>query len=230
MLDKNISTNSIVLSRINYGEKDRILTVLTPDKGKLRLLAKSVRSGKSKLAGGIELFSENHIVLVRGRSEMFTLTSAKMINFYADNITKDIKKSEFAYTILKNINKLTPDGEGSEYYPYVLDILGQLDNPEVSLNQLKTWFNLKILDLNGSTPNLKTLRDGQSLPSGEKYNFDYDEHCFFVSKNGDFSPDHIKVLRYFNEREKFKSISGCPDDLVSSCSLLTERLVDSLLD
>jgi len=39
------------LSRTDYGEADRILTVLTPDYGKLRLLAKGVRKVKSKLGG-----------------------------------------------------------------------------------------------------------------------------------------------------------------------------------
>ena len=54
---KQLVTEVIILARTDYGEADRILTVLSPEYGKLRLLAKGVRRVKSKLAGGIELFS-----------------------------------------------------------------------------------------------------------------------------------------------------------------------------
>lgn len=225
MLEKNISDDAIVLSRVNFGEKDRILTVMTPNHGKLKVVAKSVRSASSKLAGGIELFAENHFVLVRGRSEMFTLTSAKMKNFFGTNIPKNIKKSEYAYGVLKNVNKLTPDGVGGEYYSYLLDNLKNLNEDNVDMDQLKVWFNLKVLKLTGSTPNLKTLKDGQPIPADKKYSFDYDNHCFFVSPDGDLPPEAVKILRYFNDRETFKPISNCPDETTSQCCVLTDRLV-----
>ncbi|MBI5357305.1 DNA repair protein RecO [Candidatus Saccharibacteria bacterium] len=224
MLEKNISDDAIVLSRVNFGEKDRILTVITPNHGKLKLVAKSVRSSGSKLAGGIELFSENHIVLVRGRSDMFTLISSKMKNFFGNNTPKDIKKSEYAYNSLKSVNKLTPDGAGGEYYSYLLENLKKINENDVDINQLKIWFSLKILKLTGSTPNLKTLKDGQPIPADEKYSFDYDNHCFFVDQNGNFTSDSIKILRYFDGRETFKPISNCPNDAISKCCVLTDRL------
>lgn len=228
MQEKNISDNILVLSRTNYGEKDRILTALTAGHGKVKVIAKSVRAGSSRLAGGIELLAENHVVLVRNKSEMFTLTSAKMKKYFGTNIAKDIKKSELAYHFLKTVNKLTPDGEGSEYYPYILDCLRELDNPDTDQQQLKIWFNLKILDLNGSSPNLNTLKDGQALSSGQKYSFDYDNHCYFIGGNDDFTPDHIKILRYFKDAKNFKPIQNCSEELTSKCSLLTDRLTTQL--
>jgi DNA repair protein RecO (recombination protein O) len=47
------NTQGVVLTRINYAEADRILTVLTEDFGKVSLIAKGTRKEKSKLAGGI---------------------------------------------------------------------------------------------------------------------------------------------------------------------------------
>jgi DNA repair protein RecO (recombination protein O) len=44
-------TTAIVLTRVDYGEADRIVTVLTPDAGKLSLIAKGCAKGK-KQAGG----------------------------------------------------------------------------------------------------------------------------------------------------------------------------------
>ena len=48
-------TQAIVLRRTNFGEADRILTLLTP-LGQRGAMARGVRREKSKLAGGIELF------------------------------------------------------------------------------------------------------------------------------------------------------------------------------
>jgi len=58
---KKIVTSAIVLSRINFGEADKIVTFITPSSGKLSCIARGARKIKSKLAGGIELFSVNTI-------------------------------------------------------------------------------------------------------------------------------------------------------------------------
>jgi DNA repair protein RecO (recombination protein O) len=72
---QQLQTRGIILSRTDFGEADRILTVLTPQQGKLRLMAKGVRKIKSKLAGGIELFSVSDITYIRGKGELGTLIS-----------------------------------------------------------------------------------------------------------------------------------------------------------
>ena len=74
---KTISTQAIVLKRSNYREADRILRVITPDRGKISLIAKAVRKPKSKLAGGIELFSVNEISYIEGKSDLSTLVSSR---------------------------------------------------------------------------------------------------------------------------------------------------------
>ena len=46
---KHINTTGVVLGRINYREADRIIKVITPDFGKVSLMARGVRKIKSKL-------------------------------------------------------------------------------------------------------------------------------------------------------------------------------------
>ena len=57
-----------MLSRFELGEADRVLTVLTPDYGKLRIIAKGVRRPTSRLGGSLEPFAELRIALSRGRT------------------------------------------------------------------------------------------------------------------------------------------------------------------
>ena len=75
--NKDYRTLGFVLRRTNYGEADRILNIITP-KGKISAIAKAARKEKSKLAGGIEMFSLTDLNIHQGRSEFAIITGAKM--------------------------------------------------------------------------------------------------------------------------------------------------------
>ena len=64
---KTTRTQAIVLRRTNYGEADRVLQILTPD-GKFSVMARGARREKSRLNGGIELFSISEVVIGEGKS------------------------------------------------------------------------------------------------------------------------------------------------------------------
>ena len=97
---KQLSTRAIILKRISFGEADRILTVITPDYGKVSLLAKGVRRSKSKLAGGLELFSVSSITYIDGRSELKTVVSTQLLKHFG-GVVKDIKTT-MIYTHVTN--------------------------------------------------------------------------------------------------------------------------------
>lgn len=61
-------TEAIVLRHSEFGEADRLLTVYTPELGKLRLLAKGVRKSRSRKAGHLELFTKTELLVARGRN------------------------------------------------------------------------------------------------------------------------------------------------------------------
>ena len=225
----DISDRAIILNRLDYGEKDRIITFLTAENGKLKAIAKSVRSPKSKLAGGIELFAENHLMLLSGKSDLCTLTSSRMQTYFG-NITKDMDRTMYAYVCLKNINKLTVDNGGSEYYPDLLHVLKALNNKDLPTDQIKLWFSLKLLKHIGVSPNLKTLSNDKPLPLAENYNFDMDHQCFFVHPEGMYSQDHIKVLRFFNDKNQFSPINSCPDRVFADLNRLADVMMQDHLN
>ncbi len=61
-------TDAIVLSRFDLGEADRVLTLITPEHGKLKAIAKGIRRPSSRLGGSLEPFAELRVVLARGRT------------------------------------------------------------------------------------------------------------------------------------------------------------------
>jgi DNA repair protein RecO (recombination protein O) len=191
---KQLVTQGIILSRTDYGEADRILTLLTPDQGKLRLLARGVRRVKSKLAGGIELFSISNITFVRGRGDIGTLISTRLVKYYS-RIVQDLERTMAGYELIKQINKVTEDEPGPEYFELLKNTFEALDDPEIPLPLVRLWFSARLLRLSGHSPNLQTDAAGQKLDPKNIYDFDLEQMCFVPSDSGKFTASHIKFLR-----------------------------------
>jgi len=189
-----LNAQGIVLARTDYGEADRILTVLTPGYGKLRLMAKGVRRVKSKLAGGIELFSISDITFIRGRSEIGTLVSARLIRHYG-RIIGDITRVQLGYELIKQLNKITEDEPEQAYFELLEHAFAALDDTNIDEPLIRLWFDAQLLRLGGHSPNLETDINGQTLRSEAMYVFDFDVMAFQSRADGPFTADHIKFLR-----------------------------------
>ena len=190
-------TEAIVLKRLNYGEADRIVTVLTPEQGKLSLVARGVRRPKSKLAGGIELFSISSLTYLKGRSDLSRLISARLERHYG-NIVQALDRVQLGYELIKQLDRATEDNPEPEYF-YVLDqALQALNTAAVSTELIRFWFGCQLLHFSGEEPNLREDIMGQPLQADQRYQFDLDNMAFAPArqrKTGHFAADHIKVLR-----------------------------------
>lgn len=192
---RQLVTKAIILSRTDYGEADRILTLLTPEFGKLTLLAKGVRRIKSKLAGGIELFSVSEITFIKGRGDMGTLVSTRLITHY-EHIVTDLSRTLLGYELIKQLHKATEDEPEPAYFLLLQQAFEALDNLTVPIPLIKFWFAAQLLTLNGHMPNLHTDDKGGKLQPDKRYEFSPDVMAFFYSPHhGRFEAVHIKFLR-----------------------------------
>lgn len=191
---KQLVTRGIVLGRTDFGEADRIITLLTPDQGKLRLMARGVRRAKSKLAGGIELFSVSDITFIRGRGEIGTLISSRLQTHYG-RIVRDITRVQLGYELLKQLDRAVEDEPEPEYFALLEQALAALDDPAIDLELIRLWFEASLLRLAGHAPNLSTDVAGNKLAADQTYNFDFDNMTFAPHTSGGFTADYIKVLR-----------------------------------
>jgi len=221
-----ILTTAIVLARTDFQEADRILTLLTPDHGKLKVIAKGVRRPRSKLAGGIELLSVSNVTVLPGRGDMGTLISSRLITHYG-TIVQDIQRTMLAYDLLKRINRVTEDEPGEEYFTLLQRSLEALNDLELSMELTELWFTMQLLHITGHAPNLKTDSEGQPLESDQHYLFDFENMSFRVQKDGPFQANHIKLLRlsYATDRPTvLKQVTGA-----GTCAPILLKLTKNLL-
>ena len=140
-------TQAIVLRRTNFGEADRILTLLTP-LGQRGAMARGVRREKSKLAGGIELFGVSDVVLQQGKGDLATLTSARLIHFYR-NILADYDRLQFGYEVVKYVERASRDVDEPEWFDVVQSVFAGLDALSVQLQLTQVWFYIHYASLTG---------------------------------------------------------------------------------
>lgn len=205
-------TTGIILSRTNYGEADRIIKLLTPDSGKISLLARGVRKPKSKMAGGIELFSVSSITYIRGRGELGTLVSTRLEKHYG-TIVKQIDRVQLGYDLIKVLDRATEDEPESEYFDLLQQAFEALDDPSVGVALIRFWFSTQLLQLAGHAPNLQTDSTGAALASDKSYTFDFDAVSFAEQSGGKFGAAHIKFLRLSfagNAPRTLQQIAGGP--------------------
>ena len=193
-MSENIRTKAFVLRRTNYGEADRILSLLTED-GFVSAIAKSVRKEKSRLAGGIELFCMSDITYVTGKNNsLCTLTSARMLEHY-DSIAVDLRKLELASSILRNVARVAEASEGPGYFRLVHESLRAINTSD-NLMLIESWFLLNFARTGGEDINFSLDTDGHPLAEDMTYVWDMREQALRPQIGGNIGASVIKILRF----------------------------------
>lgn len=187
-----LKTEGFVLRRTNYGEADRILNIITPH-GKVAAIAKGVRRERSKLAGGVELFSLVELNIHLGRGELGVVTSARMKKYYA-RILNDYARVELATSVLKRIDRVAEGSDNPELFGIVSECLSAIDGG-VSLDLVESWWLLNMCRAAGEDINLYRDVNGKKLQPDGRYVYDAFEKAFMESVNGEYGANEIKTMR-----------------------------------
>jgi DNA repair protein RecO len=220
---KTIRTKAIVIRRTNYGEADRILQLLTPEYGKLSVMARGVRREKSKLAGGIELFATSDITVTSGKGDLSILTGSRLVKFYG-GIMHDYDRLTFGYEVLKQVSRAADAIDEPAFYDLLEQGFMYLEDSDIQLNFVRVWFWLQLGILLGHGLNLSTDDSGMKLVEDARYNFDESQGVFAYRENGRFTSDHIKLLRLMSAQSPkvATKVQGAAE-LLEDCLWVAER-------
>ncbi|MEX1020799.1 MAG: DNA repair protein RecO [Litorilinea sp.] len=202
-------SHALILRRRDYSEADRILTVLTPHRGKQELIAKGIRKTSSRKAGHLELYTHTSLMLAEGRT-WDVVTEVSTVESYR-KIREDLEKiSQAGY--LCELADAFSESEDENLPLWDLVILGlrALNDDWGPCNgpMLLRWFVLHLLSLTGFQPQLfhciacetplepvlnrLDLAAGGVICPNCAYNMDTAETI---------EPDVLKVLRYLQSND-----------------------------
>ncbi|MBM2824705.1 MAG: rep/recomb RecO protein [Dehalococcoidales bacterium] len=150
---RTYQTEAIIIKKTRLGEADRILTLYTPEMGKIQAVAKGVRRPRSKLTGHLELLTHSLVSLARGRN-LDTITGSQSINSFLP-LKSDLRLSSYALYTCELVNQFTAEGmENRPLFQLFLETMHQLcqcDDSELVLR----YFELHLLNEVGYRPELQ---------------------------------------------------------------------------
>jgi DNA repair protein RecO (recombination protein O) len=139
---RSVSTEGIILSKQDLGEHDSVITIFSPQLGKIRATAKGVRKPNSKLAGHLEPLNVCTLLLhhsSRGHT-IIQSQASKTFRLIRENLNKSIQ----AMLVLEIFQATTQHHEQSEelftLIIETLDMICHSNNNDLILESFKIKF------------------------------------------------------------------------------------------
>lgn len=147
----DITTHALVLREVNYKEADKILTLLTPDHGKMTVSARGCRRKNSKTGAAAQLLVYSEMTLYEFQNRWAIREANTEQLFWG--VRQDVEKLALA-SYLAELTELLSQEEvpAPELLSLILNSLYALDKLNKPQGQVKSAFELKLMSLSGYEP------------------------------------------------------------------------------
>lgn len=169
-----IKTKGIVLLESNMGDFDKMVSILTPDLGKVGCAAKGARKPKSPLLAGTQFLSFSDLVIFSGANS-YNINSCETIEVFY-NIRTDLEKLTYASFISRLVYDVTDENQYTyKILQLLLNTLYLISETDQDKDFILSVFELRLMVLLGFAPTL-----GKCAICGEKNDIGY----FSMNHNG----------------------------------------------
>jgi DNA repair protein RecO (recombination protein O) len=160
-------TEAIIISSMNLGEADKLVTFFSLDRGMLKGVAKNARKSFRRFGAGLEAFTASRLHLYeREHQELVRIESADILTQHPA-IAADLGRAAVGAVMLELVKELAPPGErNAQAYlvlSHVLHLLNEGGDPFFLLGV----FEIKLLSLLGYQPKLDHCLSCGAAPRGE---------------------------------------------------------------
>jgi len=150
---RDYQTQGIILKQTKLGEFDKIVTIYSPELGKLRAVAKGACRPNSKLGGNVELLTHSLMLLAKGRN-LDIITQSQTINGFLA-LKSDLWRMACGLYVLELLDSFTVEGaENRPLFDLSLHVLNQLSESDSNETALR-YFELHLLHHLGYRPQLR---------------------------------------------------------------------------
>jgi len=206
---RSVLVHAIVLRHSDWGEADRLVSLFTRERGKVRAVVKGARKITSRKAGHLEPFTHVKLQLARGRSDLMIVTQADTIDAFLP-LRDSLELAGNASYIVEIIDRFVYEEEGPNptLFRVLLDTLKRLETePEPWLPV--RYYEMRMLDFLGFRPQLQECTNCAREIKAEDQYFSYASGGAVCPRCGrglpnlaPISVDALKYLRHF-QRSSF---------------------------
>lgn len=136
---------------------DKMLTILTPNLGKIECVAKGARRPKSLLMAGTQFLCFGEYLLYKG-SDNYSINSCETIELFY-NIRTNLDKLNCAVYITKIVNDVTTENQNNyRILQLYLNTLYVISTTEKDLSFITAIFRLRLLSIIGYKPEINECK------------------------------------------------------------------------
>lgn len=221
----------------NYGEKDRLITLLSRDHGMITAFANGARSPRSPLASSTELLTYSNFVLFEYKGR--TTVDAASANQVFFGVRQDVELLALGTYLAQLCTEVLPEGEQDpQCLRLLLNSLYMLNEKKRTPDFIKPVFELRLLAISGFMPDLVAC-SGCGCYEHEKMYFLPGEgelrcgDCMTGQEVGalPLAPGVLAAMRYilYSDFEKLFSFTLPPEGL-RQLSAVSERFLLAQLE
>jgi DNA repair protein RecO (recombination protein O) len=160
-------TEAIIISSMNLGEADKLVTFFSLDRGILKGVAKNARKSFRRFGAGLEAFTCSRLHLYeREHQELLRIESADILT-QSVRICEDLNRSAAGAVMLELVRELAPPGERNAsaflLLAHTIELLNAGEDPSFLLR----IFEIRFLSLLGYQPKLDHCLSCGKQPKGE---------------------------------------------------------------
>lgn len=151
-----IKTTGVVTKTVKYGETSLIVTIVTNDMGRISAIANNVRTNKSGMMAGLQLFAYSEFVMYKSKSKtgLYRLNELTVLESFSD-IRESLEKLAYASYFSEVVNRTTAEDDADgEVLPLLLNVLYVLDRDLQGSEKIKTVFEWRLSAVAGYAPQL----------------------------------------------------------------------------
>lgn len=138
----------IVLGKKDVGEVDRIYTIYTLEKGKIRVLGKGVRKPNAKLAGSLETITRGEIFIAKNRG-LGKITGVIVTDNFG-NIKQELNRTSNVFYVFRIVSQIISEEEEDGEVFFLLEkylvMLDDLKNSPELVEILTVGLLFKVMD------------------------------------------------------------------------------------
>lgn len=232
---KIVPVQGVVLRYSNFKEADRMLTILTPDRGKIQVLAKGCRRQKSRFLSASELFSYCNYMLFKYR-DIYIMTGADINDVFFD-IRNDVDR--FAYgTYILNLTEISANPEEGNYplFHLLLYSITMLAYSDMHPEDMTNIYQIKLSDILGYRPRLeRCVYCDRAISTVDRFSI-YNggivcDGCYDREKTGyNIHMGTLQTMRYIlnTDLDKLKNLKFTPQVRAELSNLMEQYLAQRL--
>ena len=213
MSSQTFTATGIVLSARPVGEYDKLVTLLTRERGKFRAFARGARRPGNSLMAAANVFAFGEFQIYEGRTS-YSISQASVRNYFGE-LMRDFEGACFGQYFLEFADYYTKENvDGTDYLRLVYQSLKALSVPSLPRGLVRYIYELKAMIYSGECPQSFEQFSGWNLNLSTLYALQYVtaspvERLYTFTLTEEVFLEFQKVVTFLREHyidRKFKSL------------------------